>query len=126
MAKISNEEKLKALRHFLNENKIPFINNYHSKTFNVDMAIKVKKLRIAVFISTGDKEFEDSMVFASNVYNGTPLRNTYNPFFIRKSDTKKFVLEKMQNCIVNRMMMLQRKWQKEQKKNREKMTNKKK
>lgn len=64
MAKISNEEKLKALRNFLNENKIPFINNYHSKTFNVDMAIKVKKLRIAVFISNDDKEFEDSMVFA--------------------------------------------------------------
>jgi hypothetical protein len=64
MAKISNEEKLKALRHFLNVNKIPFINNYHSKIFNVDMAIKVKKLRIAVFISNDDKEFEDSMVFA--------------------------------------------------------------
>ena len=114
MAKISNEEKLKALRNFLNENKIPFINNYHSKTFNVDMAIKVKKLRIAVFISNDDKEFEDSMVFAKSSYSGAPLRNVYNPFFIRKSDTKKFVLEKMQNCIVKRMMMLQRKWQKKQ------------
>ena len=114
MAKISNEEKLKAIRQFLSENKIHFINNYHSKTFNVDMAIKVKKLRIAVFISNDDKEFEDSMVFAKSSYSGAPLRNVYNPFFIRKSDTKKFVLEKMQNCIVKRMMMLQRKWQKKQ------------
>ena len=117
MAKISNEEKLKALRHFLNENKIPFINNYHSKTFNVDMAIRVKKLRIAVFLSDGDDDYERSLIFAPSGYNGSPLRNTYNPFFIRKSDTKKFVLEKMQNCIVKRMMMLQRKWQKEQENN---------
>ena len=117
MAKISNEEKLKALRRFLNENKIPFINNYHSKTFNVDMAIKVKKLRIAVFLSEGDKDYERSLIFAQSGYNGSPLRNVYNPFFIRKSDTKKFVLEKMQNCIVSRMIMLQRKWQKEQENN---------
>ena len=114
MAKISNEEKLKALRHFLNENKIPFINDYHSKTFNVDMVIKVKRLRIAVFISNDDKEFEDRMVFAKSNYSGAPLRNVYNPFFIRKSDTKKFVLEKMQNCIVKRMMILQKRWQKKQ------------
>jgi hypothetical protein len=111
---MTNEEKLKALRNFLNENKIPFINNYHSKTFNVDMAIKVKKLRIAVFISSGDKDFEDRMVFAKSSYNGAPLRNVYNPFFIRKSETKKFVLEKMQNCIVKRMMILQKRWQKKQ------------
>lgn len=114
MAKISNEDKLKALRNFLKENKIPFINNYHSKTFNVDMAIKVKKLRIAVFLSDDDKEFEDRMVFAKSSYNGAPLRNVYNPFFIRKSDTKKFVLEKIQNCIVKRMMILQKRWQKKQ------------
>ena len=114
---MTKEEKLKALKMFLNENKIPFINNYHSKTFNVDMAIKVKKLRIAVFISTGDKEFEESMVFAPNTHNGAPLRNVYNPFFIRESDTTEFVLEKMQNCIVSRMMMLQRQWQKKQENN---------
>lgn len=114
MAKISNEEKLKALRHFLNENKIPFIVNYHSKTFNVDMAIKVKKLGIAVFVSDDDDEYEKSMVNAKSSYNGAPLFKYYNPFFVRKSDTKKFVLEKMQNCIVKRMMYLQRKWQKKQ------------
>jgi hypothetical protein len=114
---MTNEDKLKALRNFLKENKIPFINNYHSKTFNVDMAIKVKKLRIAVFLSDDDKEFEDSVVFAKSSYNGAPLRNVYNPFFIRKSDTKKFVLEKMQNCIVSRMMILQKRWQKKQENN---------
>lgn len=113
---MTNEEKLKALRNFLNENKIPFINNYHSKTFNVDMVIKVKKLRIAVFLSDGDEDYERSLVFAPSGYNGSPLRNTYNPFFIRKSETKKFVLEKMQNCIVKRMMILQNRWQKKQKK----------
>lgn len=120
MAKISNEEKLEALRRFLKENKIPFINDYHSKTFNVDMAIKVKKLKIAVFLSDGDREYEKSLIFAPSTYSGAPLRNLYNPFFIRESDTTEFVLEKMQNCIVKRMMMLQRKWQKEQEQNKEK------
>ena len=112
MDETKNIEKLKALRHFLNENKISFINDYHSKTFNVDMVIKVKKLRIAVFLSDGDKKFEDSMVFAPSTFSGAPLRNVYNPFFIRESDTKEFVIEKMQNCIISRMQLLQKKWQK--------------
>jgi len=118
MAIISNEEKLKALKHFLNENKIPFISNYHSKTFNVDMAIKVKKLRIAVFISDGNKEHEDELVFTPSLYSGAPLRNIYNPFFIREKDTTEFLIEKMQNCIVSRMMLLQKQWQKKQNKNK--------
>lgn len=114
MKQITNEEKLKALRMFLKENNISFVSNYHSKTFNVDMAIKVKKLRIAVFLSNGDKNFENSMVLAKNIHNGITLRNIYNPFFIRESETEEFVIEKMQNCIVNRMLFLQRQWQKKQ------------
>lgn len=117
MPKVTNEEKLKALRRFLNENKISFINNYHSKTFNVDMAIKVKKLRIAVFVSDDDSKYEESMVNAISTYNGKPLFTCYKPFFIRKSETKKFVLEKIQNCLVDRMMMMQRIWEKKQRMN---------
>ena len=115
---MTQEEKLKALRNFLKENKIHFIDNYHSNTYNVDLAIKVRKLRIAVFLSDGDSEHEKSLVFAPSTYSGAPLRNLYNPFFIRESDTTEFVLEKMQNCIIKRMMMLQKKWQKKQEKNK--------
>ena len=113
---MTKEEKLKALRHFLNENRIHFINNYHSKTFNVDMAIKVKKLRIAVFLSNEDKEFENSLVFAPSTYSGAPLRNFYAPFFVRESESTDFVLQKMQNCLISRMLMLQKKWERKQRK----------
>lgn len=114
MAKISNEEKLKAIKDFLRENNVDFVENYHSKNYNLDMALCIKNLMIAVFLSDDDKEYEES-IYTKRTKNGKrPFYTMYNPFFIRKSETKKFVLEKMQNCIVKRMMMLQRKWQKKQ------------
>ena len=116
MAKISNEEKLKAIKVFLRENNVDFIENYHSKNFNLDMSLCIKGLMIAVFLSDDDHDYEDGIYHKRTKNGKRPFYTMYNPFFIRKSDTKKFVLEKMQNCIVNRMMMLQRKWQKEQKK----------
>lgn len=113
MTKISNEEKLKALKQFLRENKIRYIENHKSKTYGVTMDLKVRKLNIAVFLSDGDRNFEESIVFTKSKY-GKPLQVIYNPFFIRESETTEYIIEKMQNCIVNRMMYLQRKWQKKQ------------
>lgn len=114
MEKESKNDKLKALRKFLKENNLTISKNHHSNMFNVDMAIKVRKLRIAVFLSDGNKDFEDSMVFAPNRYDGSPLRNFYAPFFVRESESTDFVLQKMQNCLISRMLMLQKKWQKKQ------------
>ena len=51
MAKISNEEKLKAIKDFLRENNVDFVENYHSKNYNLDMALCIKNLMIAVFLS---------------------------------------------------------------------------
>lgn len=111
---MTNKEKLKALKRFLRENNLRFIENYHSKTFDVDMTIKIKKLRIAVFLSNDDRNYELSMVFAKSRFNGQPLFTMYNPFFIRESETEDFIIEKMQNCIISRMQLLQKKWQKKQ------------
>ena len=117
MAKISNEEKLKAIKDFLRENNVDFVENYHSKNYNLDMELCIKNLMIAVFLSDDDKEYEESIYTKRTKNNKRPFYTMYNPFFIRKSETKKFVLEKMQNCIVKRMMILQKRWQKEQENN---------
>ena len=79
------------------------------------MALKVRKVRIAVFLSNGDKEEEKKIVNTPSVLEGMPLNHMYNPFFIRESDTMDFVIEKMQNCLFTRMMQLQKRWEKKNK-----------
>ena len=117
MAKISNEEKLKAIKDFLRENNVDFVENFHSKNYDLDMALGIKSLMIAVFLSDDDKNYEENIYTKMAKDGKHPFYTTYRPFFIRKSETKKFVFEKMRNCIVERMMMLQRKWQKKQENN---------
>ena len=55
MPKISNEKKLQFLKDWLTENDVPFVEDYHSRTFGVTMNLKIKGLRIAVFLSNGNK-----------------------------------------------------------------------
>ena len=111
----TKEEKLEALKAFLKENNIPFEENYYSKSFDVTMALRVKPLKIAVFLSTDNKEEDTALVYKKNQY-GAHLNWVYNPFFIREEETKEFTLEKMQNCIFDRMVKLQKSWQKKQNK----------
>lgn len=110
MAKISNEKKLEAVKDWLRENNVDFIENYQSK-FGVQMAVKIPSLMIAVFLSDGDREKESRIYFAGP--RGCRLCFKYKPFFIRESETKAFVLEKIQNCCFDRMVYLQRKFEKE-------------
>ena len=119
MPKISNEKKLQFLKDWLTENDIPFVEDYHSRTFGVTMNLKIKGLRIAVFVSKGNKEEEDVLYNAKSTFfkkPNAPLYVVYKPFFIRESDSKKFVIEKMQNCLRDRMLLMQKKWLKKQEK----------
>ena len=112
MAKVSNEKKLEAVKDWLRENNIPFIENYKSN-FGVTMELKIPSLMIAVFVS----DENDDEKYNATLKNGkTKLYHIYKPFFIRESDTKAFVLEKLQNCCFDRMVYMQKKWQKEQEK----------
>ena len=115
---MTNQEKLEELKKFLQENGLKFFENYNSRTFGIRMDLKVRKLRIAVFISDGDPQHENALVYAprrrvsKRNANNKYLTTMYNPFFIRESDSMEFVIEKMQNTIVKRMVQLQKIWDK--------------
>ena len=111
----TKEEKLKVLKAFLKENNITFEENYHSNSFGVTMTLMIRNLRIAVFLSTDNKEEDTALIRKKNQY-GIPLCWVYNPFFIREEETEEFILEKMQNCVFDRMVKMQKAWQKNQNK----------
>lgn len=110
MAKISNERKLECVKEWLKENNIAYVENYQSG-FGVTMDVKIPSLMIAIFLSDGVREKESKIYFAGR--KGCRLCFKYKPFFIRESETKAFVLEKIQNCCFDRMVYLQRKFEKE-------------
>ena len=111
----TKEEKLETLKAFLKENNIAFEENYHSESFDVTMALRVSNLRIAVFLSTDDKD-KDTMLTRKMNQNNLRLHWIYTPFFIRDSETEEFTLEKMQNCVFDKMVKMQKQWQKKQNK----------
>ena len=112
MPKITNEKKLEAVKEWLSGNGINYIEN-HKSGFGVTMDLKIPSLMIAVFLSDGDREKETEKYNASTGHK--KLFRKYQPFFIRESETKTFVLEKIQNCCYNRMLYMQRRWEKKQK-----------
>lgn len=109
----TKEEKLETLKTFLKENGFSYEEGYYSESFDATMALRVNNLKIAVFFSQG-LEKDTELIRKKNKY-GASLYWVYNPFFIRDSETEEFILEKMQNCIVDRMVYMQKKWQKQQK-----------
>lgn len=110
----TKEEKLEALKAFLKENNIPFEENHYSKSFQVRTCLRIKKLKIAVFFSEGSEK-DSELVHKKNKF-GASLNQIYNPFFIRENETEEFILEKMQNCVYDRMIKMQKLWQKKQNK----------
>lgn len=102
---MTNREKLEKLKEWLKDNNIPFDENHKSRSTGFTFDLIVKKPLIAVCISSG----MDDKIFHR-------IKRTYAPFFIRESETAEFVIEKMQNCIVDRMMKEQKKMEKEAKK----------
>ena len=112
MPRISNQKKLEAVKQWLSENGINYIEN-HKSGFGVTIDLKIPSLMIAVFLSDGNLGKETEIFNARKKF--WPLHWTYQPFFIRESETKEFVIEKIQNCCYNRMVYMQRKWEKKQK-----------
>lgn len=104
---MTNKEKLEALKAFLTENNVKFVENHFSKTNNLTFDLLIRDLRIAVHLSDGNDQTFYRKIF-----------KYYKPFFIRENETSDFIIEKMQNCIVDRMTWLQRKF--ERKNNRKK------
>lgn len=112
MAKSTNLQKLEALKQWLTENNIKYVENYESN-FGVKMDVKIPSLMIAIFLSDDNKEKEQSIY--TSVSGKTKLYRVYKPFFIRESETKEFVLEKIQNCCYDKMMQLQKQFESKKK-----------
>lgn len=98
---MTNKEKLEALKAFLTENNVKFVENHFSKSNKLMFDLLISDLKIAVHLSD-----ENDQKFYQKIYK------YYKPFFIRESETVDFIIEKMQNCIYDRMMLMQRKMEK--------------
>lgn len=105
MAKVTNEKKLEAVKNWLTDNNIKFEENKVMKT-GLKIDLWIKSLFIAVHISDENDDY---------FYRKT--HKWAKPFFVRDSETQSFVLEKIRNCAFDQMLLMQRKWQKSQKKN---------
>jgi len=100
MANITNEEKLEALKSWLKVNDIEFVENYLRRC-KLKIRLWIPKLRIAVNIGD-DREF---------------YKNTFKwckPFFIRESETKEFIIEKIENCAYDQFVLMQKLWERRQ------------
>lgn len=102
---MTNKEKLEALKAFLIENTIEFEENYKSRSKHVVFDLRISSPLIAVIISNN---------LDSETYR--KIRKGYTPFLIRDNETVEFIIEKMKNCIVDRMMLEQKRMEKETKK----------
>ena len=98
---MENKEKLEAVKAFLTENNLNFEENHFSKSRKINIDMVVYPYRIAVHLSDdNDREF----------FNKT--KRHYHPFFIRDNESEEFVLEKMQNCIIDEMKKIQERFNK--------------
>lgn len=116
-SKLTNEEKLEELKKFLQENNVKYLESHHSQAFDLNIDLQLWDLKIAVFLSDGNYEKETAIVEKVSLYGkDVRLKYIYNPFFIRESESMEFILEKMQNCIIKRMTLMQKIWNKKQSK----------
>ena len=104
MAKITNEEKLEALKKWLKENNVAFRENHITRA-NLKIDLWIPKLRIAVKVGQDDGTF----------FNMT--HRWCKPFFIRETETMEFVIEKIQNCCFEQMVFMQKQFEKKNAKN---------
>lgn len=92
---MTNREKLEVLKAFLNENNIPFKENVIRKGQRFDLSIG--KYLICVRLSDeNDQKFYEV------------IKKVYHPLFIREKETAEFVVEKMQNLIIDMMKKQQK------------------
>lgn len=99
---MKNETKLKKLMSFLDENGIKYTTPRKRKEGSAHLFIG--QYMIAVKI-----EGEDDTLFFNKHKRGK------HPFFIRTSETPKFIIEKMQNLITKMMLIQQKHFMEQQK-----------
>lgn len=87
---MTNKEKLEVLKAFLNENGIPFKENVMRKGQMFDLLIGQYLICVRLSDENDQRFYEVVKYF-------------YHPLFIRENETPEFVIEKMQNLIIDIM-----------------------
>jgi len=96
------KEKMDVIINFLRENQIASYLGYKGG-IKVNPDLYIPKHKIMVKISEGKEK--DDIFFHKVKYK-------YHPLFIREAETKEFVLEKMQNLIIDLMKQKQKRYEK--------------
>lgn len=84
------EEKMQAAKVFLKENGIAYKENHFSKRCGIYIPLAVPAHRLAIRIGDDEEFF-------------LKTRGKYYPIFIRESDDKEKVIEKVSNTIIKSM-----------------------
>ena len=86
-----------AVKKWLDDNEVSYKENVQDKKFDVHIDIWIAKYRIAIRKSQpDDQEFYKIIC------------KKYKPFFVRPDDTEEFSLEKIQNCLKERIAWLEK------------------
>ena len=91
---MTNEKKLEEVKKFLKQNRLRFLTEYIIFGKRRCADLYVPKHRILVKITDGKEE--DDKFFRDVKYH-------YHPLFIRDEESVDFVLEKLQNLIIDIM-----------------------
>lgn len=89
-------ENYQAIKKYLDDEKIEYKENKYDKKFDITIDIWIAKYRIAI-----RKSQEDDQVYYKKIWK------KYKPFFVRPNDTVEFSLEKIRNCIEERIKWLE-------------------
>ena len=87
---MTNKEKLEVLKSFLQENSIPFKEDVIRKGQHFDLFIGMYLICVRLS-NENDQNFYEV------------IKHFYHPLFIREKETAEFVVEKMQNLIIDLM-----------------------
>jgi len=98
---MTNEQKtkLKVLTDFLKTERIYYCREYVNKSRNVVADVYIPANRIAIKVSQG-KEKDDEFY--------KKVKYIWHPLFIRDNESEDFVLEKLQNLIIDIMKQSQK------------------
>ncbi len=103
---MNNERKVEQLKKWLDENKIPWSNKV-VKDDDTHSDIRLTKVDVNVRIERNDKTDQE-------FYKRYQHRH---PVFIRESETIEFIIEKVQNSIIDAMQRIHNARRKHQRKN---------
>lgn len=97
---MTNKEKLNEVVKFLNKEGIGFILRPEDVKIKSNLYIPKWKIGVKIEDENGERYFQSHKHYISIV-------------FIRENETAKFILEKLQNVIVQKMLAAQRKYLKD-------------